>query len=65
MAAPYFAGLWLQNGSVFNSDADVDLDSQVGAGVMLDTLVGPVLVAISVGGGGEWRTTFGVGRIFR
>ncbi len=65
LGGPIFAGLWLQNGSVFDSDADVDLYSHVGTGVLVDTLVGPVLVGISVGVDGGWRTTFGVGRIFR
>ena len=31
----------------------------------LDTLVGPILVGVSAGVDGEWRTLFGIGRIFR
>jgi NTE family protein len=60
-----FAGLWVENGSAFNSDDKVDLHTQIGGGVMLDTLIGPVMLGVSAGVDGGWRTIFGVGRIFR
>ena len=65
MGGPVFAGLWLQNGSAFDSNQDADLHTQIGAGVMLDTLLGPVLIGTSAGFDGGWRLLFGVGRIFR
>jgi len=39
--------------------------TQAGAGLMLDTLVGPVTVAGRFGFDGRWRTYIGVGRLFR
>jgi NTE family protein len=65
MGGPIFAGAWLENGAAFNSHENVDLHAHVAGGIMMDTLVGPVLVAVSAGLDGGWRTIFGVGRIFR
>ena len=61
---PVFLGGWLQNGSVWNSHTFADFNSQLGAGLVLDTLIGPVLVGTGVGLDGGWRTFMGVGRIF-
>jgi len=65
MGGPVFIGAWLQNGSAFNSHENVDLHTHIGVGIVIDTLVGPVLVGTSVGLDGGWRVIFGVGRIFR
>jgi NTE family protein len=65
LGGPVFAGLWMENGTAFNSDQDADLKTQFGFGITLDTLVGPILVGVSAGVDGEWRTLFGIGRIFR
>jgi NTE family protein len=65
LGGPMFAGLWMENGTAFNSDQNADLKTQFGGGITLDTLVGPILVGASVGVDGEWRTLFGIGRIFR
>ena len=65
LGGPVFATFWLQNGSAFNSDEKADVNSHLGAGLVLDTLVGPVLIGVSAGLDGGWRTLFGVGRIFR
>ena len=65
IGGPIFAGLWLENGSAFNSHESVDVHSQVGGGITVDTLFGPVLLGASAGFDGGWRTIFGVGRIFR
>ena len=65
LGGPVFAGAWLENGAAFDSHADVDVNTQVGFGVIADTLVGPVMIAGSAGVTGGWRTMFGVGRIFR
>jgi hypothetical protein len=44
----------------------VDFSSQIGTGIVVDTLLGPVLAGVSVGlDDGRWRTNFGIGRIFR
>jgi NTE family protein len=62
---PIFLGGWLENGSVFNTHENADFHTQVGIGLTLDTLVGPVLVGAGIGLDGGWRTIFGMGRIFR
>jgi hypothetical protein len=65
MGGPVFAGVWLENGSAFNSDEDADLNSHAGVGILMDTFVGPVIAAVTFGFDGGWRTLFGVGRVFR
>jgi NTE family protein len=65
LGGPVFIGGWLENGSVFNSDKDADFNTHLAVGLVMDTLIGPVLVATSTGLDGGWRTIFGVGRIFR
>jgi NTE family protein len=65
MGGPIFAAGWLENGSAFNTHENADINTQVGLGVMFDTLVGPVLAGAGIGIDGGWRTIFGVGRIFR
>ena len=63
MGGPIFAGAWLENGDAFDSGA-ATLRTNISAGVILDTLVGPVILAGSAGFDGRWRTYVGVGRIF-
>lgn len=63
MGGPIFAGAWLENGDAFDG-SHAKLRTNVSGGVILDTLVGPVILAGSAGFDGEWRTYFGVGRIF-
>ena len=63
MGGPIFGGAWLENGDAFDG-SDAKLRSNASAGLILDTLVGPVILATSFGFDGEWRTYFGVGRIF-
>jgi NTE family protein len=65
LGGPVFAGAWLQNGAVFDTHENADLNSQLGLGIVGDTLVGPVLVGTSFGFDGGWRVTFGVGRVFK
>jgi NTE family protein len=65
LGGPVFVGAWLQNGAVFDTHENADLNSQLGLGLIADTLVGPVLLGTSVGFDGGWRVTFGVGRVFR
>jgi NTE family protein len=65
MGGPVFAGAWLENGDAFNDWTDASWRTNASAGVILDTLLGPVIVAGSAGFDGRWRTYFGVGRIFR
>ena len=63
MGGPLFAGAWLENGDAFNS-GEAAFRTNASGGVILDTLVGPVILAGSAGFDGSWRTYIGVGRIF-
>jgi NTE family protein len=65
LGGPIFLGGWLENGSAFNTHENADINTQIGLGVMIDTIVGPVLVGAGIGLDGGWRTIVGVGRIFR
>ena len=64
MGGPIFAGAWLENGDAFDSGARRRCGPTSACGVVLDTLVGPVIFAGSAGFDGRWRTYVGVGRIF-
>ena len=65
MGGPVYAGGWLENGDAFNDWELATLRTNASMGVVMDTLLGPVIVAGSAGFDGRWRTYFGVGRIFR
>jgi NTE family protein len=65
MGGPIFAGGWLENGDAFDEWSLAGWRTNGGAGVVMDTLVGPVIVAGSWGFDGRWRTYLAVGRTFR
>jgi NTE family protein len=65
IGGPLSIGGWLQNGSVFNTHQNADVNTQLGLGLVADTLVGPLLIGTSFGFDGDWRVTFGVGRFFK
>ena len=65
MGGPIFAGVWLENGSAFDDPDTADVNTHTGVGVVLDTLLGPLLIGAGVGIDGGWRTFIGVGRIFQ
>jgi len=58
------AGGWLENGDAFDAWSSATLRTNASAGVIMDTLVGPVILAGSAGFDGRWRTYFGIGRVF-
>ena len=64
MGGPIFAGGWLENGDAFDNASDAKLRTHASAAVIMETLVGPVLIAGSAGFDGRWRTYIGVGHIF-
>jgi hypothetical protein len=64
MGGPIFAGAWIENGDAFDSWHAATVRTHASAGVVIDTLVGPVIVAGSAGFDGRWRAYIGVGRIF-
>ncbi len=65
MGGPVFAGGWLDQADAFDRWSDAAWRVNPGVGIVMDTLIGPVMVAGSAGFDGRWRTYFGVGRIFR
>ena len=65
VGGPVFAGAWLENGDAFDEWDLATWRTNVSAGLILDTLLGPMVLAGSYGFDGRWRTYVGVGRIFR
>ena len=65
LGGPVFVGSWLENGSAFNSDQDADLHTHAAGGIVIDSLIGPLVAGTSVGFDGGWRTFVSIGRIFR
>jgi NTE family protein len=59
-----YGGGWLENGDAFDTWSSATLRTHASAGVIMDTLIGPVILAGSAGFDGRWRTYLGVGRIF-
>jgi NTE family protein len=64
MGGPIFVGAWLETGNAFNSGESAAPRTNVSGGAIIDTLVGPVILAGSAGFDGRWRTYIGIGRIF-
>ena len=65
MGGPVFAGAWLENGDVFDDWQHAGVRSNGGAGVVLDTLLGPATLGGSWSFDGRCRMYFAVGRLFR
>ena len=65
IGGPVFVGTWLQNGSAFDTNEDADINSQASLGLVLDTLLGPVVAGTSFGFDGGFRLFVGVGRVVR
>jgi NTE family protein len=63
LGGPVFAGGWLENGDAFNNWEDAQW--RTNGGLVMDTIVGPVIVAGLWSFDGRWRTYLGVGRTFR
>jgi outer membrane protein assembly factor BamA len=65
LGGSFFAGGWVENGDAFNDWNKATLRTQVSGGFIADTLLGPAMLATTVGFDGAWRVYIGVGRIFR
>jgi len=65
LGGPVFAGAWLENGDAFDEWSHAHWRSNGGVGVIMDTIVGPVLLGGDWSFDGRWRTYIGIGRIFR
>ncbi|HEY1910076.1 MAG TPA: patatin-like phospholipase family protein [Vicinamibacterales bacterium] len=64
VGGPIFAGAWLENGDAFNLWSQATLRTQLGVGVVMDSLLGPILIGGSAGFDGRWRTYVAIGRLF-
>ena len=64
LGGPVFAGAWLENGDAFDDWRDATWQSNGGVGVVLDTIIGPAMLAGSWSFDGRWRTYVNVGRTF-
>jgi NTE family protein len=65
MGGSVFMGGWLENGDAFDEWRDAAWRSHGGAGLVMDTLIGPAILAGNWSFDGRWRTYVGVGRLFR
>jgi NTE family protein len=65
IGGPVFAGGWLENGDTFDNWSHASWRSNAGVGLVMDTLVGPVMIAGEWSFDRRWRTYLGVGRLFR
>jgi NTE family protein len=65
MGGPVFAGGWLENGDAFEQWQRAGWRTNGGVGLVMDTLVGPLVLAGSWSFDGRWRTYLGIGRVFR
>jgi NTE family protein len=65
VGGPVFAGAWLENGDAFDEWRNAGWRTNGGAGVVMDTIVGPVLIAGSWGFDGRFRIYLSIGRLFR
>ena len=65
LGGPVFAGAWLENGDAFDDWRDTTWRSNGGAGVVLDTIIGPNDARRVVELRRRWRTYVNIGRTFR
>jgi NTE family protein len=65
MGGPIFAGGWVENGDAFDEWSQADWKLNGSAGLVLETLVGPVVLAGTGSIEGRWRTYVSIGRTFR
>ena len=65
LGGPIYAGAWLENGDAFDEWSKATWRTQAGLGLVLDTIVGPVLFGGTAGFDGRWSWYIAIGRIFR
>jgi NTE family protein len=66
VGGPIMAGGWFENGSAFDDWDTAELKTNVGVGLIADTLFGPAILGTSVSvNDGSWRYYVGLGRVFR
>ena len=57
--------MWLENGYALDSWNALSWRTHVSTGLIVDTLIGPMLLGGSAGFDGRWRTYVGIGRLVR
>jgi NTE family protein len=65
LGGPIFTGGWLENGDAFDDWDAATWRTNASVGVIMDTLIGPLMLAGSAGFDGRWRTYIGIGRLFK
>jgi len=65
LGGPILAGGWIENGSAFDEWESRAFETNVTGGLIADTLIGPLFVAVSSGFHGPSRFYIGIGQIFR
>ena len=65
LGGPVHVGVWLENGDAFDSWNALSWRTHVSTGLIVDTLIGPMLLGGSAGFDGRWRTYVGIGRLVR
>lgn len=65
LGGPIYAGVWLENGDAFDEWRKATWRTQPGIGVVMDTLIGPVLFGGTAGFDARWSWYIAIGRIFR
>ena len=65
LGGPVFIGSWIENGSAFNSHDDADFNTHTAFGIVIDSLIGPLVGGTSIGLDGGWRAFIAIGRMFR
>jgi hypothetical protein len=65
IGGPIFAGAWLENADAFEAWNEARWRSNASVGLVMDTIIGPVMLGGSAGFDGRWRTFVGIGRLFR
>ena len=64
LGGPIYMGGWVENGSAFDDIARMQIKTNVSAGAIGDTLIGPMLVGGSFAFNGAWRYYIAIGRLF-
>ena len=59
-----FLGAWVENGTIWGDFVDARLETQLGLGLLVETLVGPAMFGGTLGIRGERRVYLGFGGIF-
>ncbi len=60
-----YVAAWVEVGSAFQSRSTATWHQDIAAGLIIDSMIGPVFVGASVGPGGHSRVYFSLGPLFR